>query len=60
MTLPGVGFDLGLRPAPDGDHVAAVSTILALAIRIPDEFELVLESAGILVAKGGKKRGVLL
>jgi hypothetical protein len=31
-----------------------------LAIRIPDEFELVLESAGILVAKGGKKRGVLL
>ena len=26
----GVGFDLGLRPAPDGDHVAAVSTITSL------------------------------
>jgi len=54
MTLPGVRFVLGLRPAPDDDHLAAVSTILVLGIRIPDEFELIAESAGILVAKGGK------
>lgn len=39
----------------DGDHLAAVSTLWALRIRIPDEFELIVEYAGIRVAKGGKR-----
>lgn len=60
MTLPGVGFVLGLRRVLDGDHLAAASTILALGIRIPDEFELIPESAGIVVAIGGKRRGMSL
>lgn len=60
LTLPGVGFVLGLWRAPDGDHLAAASTLLPLGIRIPDEFELIPESAGIVVAKGGKRRGVSL
>ncbi|MBK9306093.1 MAG: hypothetical protein IPM58_03175 [Nitrospira sp.] len=60
MALLGVGFVLGLRCAPDGDHVAAASTTLALGIRIPEEFELITESADILVAKGSKRRGMSL
>jgi hypothetical protein len=47
LTLPGVGFVLGLWRAPDGDHLAAALTILPLGIRIPDEFELIADSAGI-------------
>ena len=60
LTLPGVRFVLGLRRAPDGDYLAVVSTGLALGIHIPDEFELIPESTGILVAKGGKRRGTSL
>lgn len=38
----------------------AVSTMLEFGIRIPDEFALVSDFAGISVAKGGKRRGVSL
>lgn len=60
LTLPGAGFVLGLRRALDGDHLAVVSTGLALGIRIPDKFELIPASTGSVVAKGGKRRGTLL
>ena len=52
-TLPRVGFVLGPRPAPNDEYLAAVSTILALEIRVPDEFELIPASTGIVVAEGG-------
>lgn len=35
----------------DGDHLAAVSTLRALRIRIPDEFELIVEYAGFVLRK---------
>lgn len=58
LTLPGLGFASGRWRAPDRDHLFCC--LDHAGICIPDEFDVVSDSADISAAKGEKRRGVSL